>query len=198
MSLSRRAFLLQAGQAFAMLSGLSALPERSDAETQAARSATDNPFAAIWDRPREIVIHRQVTGERRRLLLWHPQEGWCRDGYSEACLLLRDVVANEVRQIDPGLLNMLYAIQSWYLANQVFEPLIITSGYRNAIRNQGIEGAAKNSMHTHGKAVDMKVRGLTTTQLWQMAAALRSGGVGYYPGKGFVHIDTGRIRYWQG
>lgn len=196
--LSRRTFLKQAGGAFLMLSGLSALSDRSDAEELAVRASVENPFAAIWQRPREVVIHRQATGERRRLLLWHPQEGWVRDGYSEACFMLRDVVVGEVKQIDLGLLNMLYAIQSWYLANSVFEPLIVTSGYRNPVRNLGIEGAAKNSMHTIGRAADVRVRGLTTTQLWQMAAALRAGGVGYYPGKGFVHIDTGRIRYWQG
>ncbi|WP_158020835.1 YcbK family protein [Chromobacterium sphagni] len=196
--LSRRGFLRQAGGAFLALSGLSALADRSDAEVLAARGLAGNPFAAIWERPREVVIHRQATAERHRILLWHPQQGWLRDGYIEACNLLRDVVAGEVRQIDLGLLNMLYAIQSWYLANGVYEPLVVTSGYRNPARNRGIEGAVKNSMHTYGKAADVRVRGLTTTQLWQMSAALRAGGVGYYPGKGFVHIDTGRIRYWQG
>ncbi|WP_434627495.1 YcbK family protein [Chromobacterium sp. CV08] len=196
--LSRRVFLRQAGGAFLALAGLPALAERSAAEELAAASQAGNPFAAIWQRPREVVIHRQATGERRRLLLWDPREGWLRDGYVEACRMLRDVVAGEVRQIDLGLLNMLYAIQSWYLANGVYEPLVVTSGYRNPVRNRGIEGAARNSMHTYGKAVDMRVRGLTTAQLWQMSAALRAGGVGYYPGKGFVHIDTGRLRYWQG
>jgi uncharacterized protein YcbK (DUF882 family) len=93
---------------------------------------------------------------------------------------------------------MLYAIQSWYLANGVHQPLVVTSGYRNPARNREIEGAAKNSMHTWGKAVDIRVQGLSTSQLWQMSAALRAGGVGYYPGKAFVHVDTGRVRYWQG
>jgi hypothetical protein len=26
---------------------------------------------------------------------------------------------------------------------------------------------------------------------------LRRGGVGYYPKTGFMHIDTGPIRYWS-
>jgi uncharacterized protein YcbK (DUF882 family) len=26
--------------------------------------------------------------------------------------------------------------------------------------------------------------------------SLRGGGVGYYPHSDFIHIDTGRIRYW--
>jgi uncharacterized protein YcbK (DUF882 family) len=29
-----------------------------------------------------------------------------------------------------------------------------------------------------------------------MAVDLKRGGVGYYPGSGFVHVDVGRVRYW--
>jgi uncharacterized protein YcbK (DUF882 family) len=29
-----------------------------------------------------------------------------------------------------------------------------------------------------------------------VAAALRGGGVGYYPRHGFVHVDVGPVRYW--
>jgi uncharacterized protein YcbK (DUF882 family) len=25
---------------------------------------------------------------------------------------------------------------------------------------------------------------------------LQGGGVGYYPGPGFIHVDIGRVRYW--
>jgi len=28
------------------------------------------------------------------------------------------------------------------------------------------------------------------------AVQLKAGGVGYYPRSGFVHVDTGDIRYW--
>lgn len=29
------------------------------------------------------------------------------------------------------------------------------------------------------------------------ALELRRGGVGYYPGSDFVHVDTGRVRSWS-
>jgi uncharacterized protein YcbK (DUF882 family) len=29
-----------------------------------------------------------------------------------------------------------------------------------------------------------------------VARALGLGGVGYYPRSGFVHLDTGPVRYW--
>ena len=28
------------------------------------------------------------------------------------------------------------------------------------------------------------------------AASLKLGGVGFYPSSNFVHVDTGRVRYW--
>jgi uncharacterized protein YcbK (DUF882 family) len=28
------------------------------------------------------------------------------------------------------------------------------------------------------------------------ARSLQLGGVGYYPASNFVHVDTGRVRYW--
>ena len=34
------------------------------------------------------------------------------------------------------------------------------------------------------------------TDLRDAARSLRLGGVGFYPGSNFVHLDTGRIRGW--
>jgi uncharacterized protein YcbK (DUF882 family) len=30
------------------------------------------------------------------------------------------------------------------------------------------------------------------------ARDLKRGGVGFYPKRGFVHVDTGDVRFWQG
>jgi uncharacterized protein YcbK (DUF882 family) len=29
-----------------------------------------------------------------------------------------------------------------------------------------------------------------------VAVSLKAGGVGYYPRRSFVHVDTGDVRYW--
>jgi len=47
-----------------------------------------------------------------------------------------------------------------------------------------------------GRAIDVRLRGLKTAQLRDMARKLHLGGVGYYAKSDFVHIDTGRPRYW--
>ena len=47
-----------------------------------------------------------------------------------------------------------------------------------------------------GKAIDIRVPGIKLEHLRDAARALKIGGVGYYPGSNFVHVDTGRVRYW--
>jgi uncharacterized protein YcbK (DUF882 family) len=39
---------------------------------------------------------------------------------------------------------------------------------------------------------------VSTARLRDLARALQRGGVGYYPKSDFVHIDTARVRYWEG
>ena len=55
------------------------------------------------------------------------------------------------------------------------------------------------SYHMYGRAIDIRLPGVPTPLLRDVAeyVADGSGGVGYYPGGDFVHIDTGRIpRRW--
>jgi len=55
---------------------------------------------------------------------------------------------------------------------------------------------AQKSQHVLGKAIDVRLRGLDTAELRDTARELQRGGVGYYASSDFVHIDTGRPRYW--
>lgn len=47
-----------------------------------------------------------------------------------------------------------------------------------------------------GKAIDVRLPGLSTRGLQEIALTMRRGGVGYYPKSDFVHLDTGRVRFW--
>ena len=60
------------------------------------------------------------------------------------------------------------------------------------------EQPATNSQHTVGKAIDVRIEGVSLSNLRGAAQSLGAGGVGYYPVSNFVHIDTGRVRQWQG
>ncbi|NBQ70815.1 MAG: DUF882 domain-containing protein, partial [Nitrosomonadaceae bacterium] len=52
------------------------------------------------------------------------------------------------------------------------------------------------SMHTHGKAIDIRLPGRKLSDIRSAAMSLQAGGVGYYPSSNFVHLDTGNFRYW--
>jgi hypothetical protein len=76
----------------------------------------------------------------------------------------------------------------------------IVSGFRapkyNLILRKKGRRVARKSEHTFGNAVDFRLPGVTTERLRSWARRQRLGGVGYYRDDGFVHMDTGPVRYW--
>ncbi len=76
----------------------------------------------------------------------------------------------------------------------------IISGYRSPAYNTLLlsqnQHVARHSLHLAGKAIDMSIPGIELRTVRNTAAALQLGGVGYYPGEGFVHIDSGNVRTW--
>lgn len=100
--------------------------------------------------------------------------------------------------MDPVLFDILYGLNGWLDYYNVRTEVILTSGYRDPRRNSKIEGAARNSLHTKGKASDIAVPGVSTRQVSLFGQWLGGGGVGWYPHKGFIHLDGGRVRSWRG
>jgi uncharacterized protein YcbK (DUF882 family) len=78
----------------------------------------------------------------------------------------------------------------------------VISGYRSPRTNETLRGngggQAKNSQHIQGKAIDVRLKGVATARVRDLAVGLKRGGVGYYDKSDFVHIDTARVRYWEG
>ena len=58
-------------------------------------------------------------------------------------------------------------------------------------------GVAKKSQHIQARAIDIRVPGVETRQLRDVALSLHRGGVGYYPVSQFVHVDVGPVRTWS-
>jgi uncharacterized protein YcbK (DUF882 family) len=61
-----------------------------------------------------------------------------------------------------------------------------------------LEGAALNSQHMRGMALDIHIPELDNDLVARDAATFVYGGVGMYPGRGFVHFDFGPLRRWVG
>lgn len=153
----------------------------------------------FWYRPRELWIRRQGTREEVKVTYWRDGQ-LVPEGYWQACALLRDVRANVMTTMDPTLLDILRGVVGFYQAWNWPHPVVLTSGFRTQKTNNALskEGAAKNSMHLYGKAADMYVPGVPPGDIAKLALHLRQGGVGFYPSRGFTHIDTGRLRSWRG
>lgn len=113
--------------------------------------------------------------------------------------ILRDFRTDEVKTIDPKLLDLLHAI-SKKLGLTKRQPIQIVSGYRspqtNAMLGAKSGGVVKKSYHVKGQALDFRVAAFELSQLRKAALSLRAGGVGYYPRSNFLHIDVGEFRHW--
>ncbi|TAL63607.1 MAG: DUF882 domain-containing protein [Burkholderiaceae bacterium] len=153
--------------------------------------------AAFWAQPRTLNLYRPATGEHRQLCYW--RDGRIEmDGYLAICRMLRDTHEDRAATIDVRLLNLLRGMTAWLAAAYgISEPYQVNSGFRTLTTNAATEGAARNSFHTKGMAVDGIVPGLSPEYLGRLIATFRAGGVGFYINKQhFVHSDVGRVRFW--
>jgi uncharacterized protein YcbK (DUF882 family) len=111
--------------------------------------------------------------------------------------LLRDFRTGDIHAIDPGVLDILFELQT--LADRD-EPFQVISGYRSPQTNAALRshssGVAEHSLHIQGRAIDVRLGGVATRKLQQLAMQMQRGGVGFYAQSDFVHLDNGRVRYW--
>ncbi len=98
---------------------------------------------------------------------------------------------SQLVKIDSELLQKLQQLR-----DLIGKPIMVNSGYRTPEYNKRV-GGAKNSYHMQGKAVDIKVNGLSISELKANALEVGFNGVGVY--KNFLHVDIRRIKVvWRG
>jgi uncharacterized protein YcbK (DUF882 family) len=148
-------------------------------------------------RPRVISILNVNTGERLENV-----EYWARGRYLPDALraldrIMRDHRTDTVHEIDPSLFDLVVAVQSRLEASG---PIHLVSGYRSPQTNAQLRrrdpGVARNSFHMRGEAMDLRVPGITTRNLYRAAVVENEGGVGFYPRTDFIHLDVGPSRTW--
>jgi uncharacterized protein YcbK (DUF882 family) len=144
-----------------------------------------------------LQLYNTHTGERIDIVYRRGDE-YIAGALAKLDYFLRDHVRGDVRHFDPHLYDVLYDLTS-----SVGHPggeIDIVCGYRTPATNESLRahstGVAKNSLHTHAEAIDLRMPGIDTLKLRKAALALRRGGVGYYPRSDFVHVDIGRVRQW--
>lgn len=152
-------------------------------------------FRHLLQEERKLRFYNLHTDERLQIC-------YCRNGlYDRRALkavdhILRDHRSGRIHPIEPRLLDLLHAL-SLKTGSNIFH---VISGYRtpatNSMLRQDGRMVASKSLHTLGKAVDIRMPRFDTKALYRVAVDLKGGGAGHYPGRNFVHVDVGRVRYW--
>ena len=146
--------------------------------------------------PRLLTFDNLHTGEKASVEYW-AQGRYLPDALQEVNFILRDYRNGEVHPIDPRLLDLLHQLHASLDSSKPFE---VISGYRSPATNAMLRatghGAASKSLHMKGMAIDIRLADKQLSDVHTAALRLRDGGVGYYPGPDFVHVDVGRVRTW--
>ena len=145
---------------------------------------------------RSLAFHNLHTDEKLRVTYWkdgkYDRAGWGRINHT-----LRDHYSGDEHPIDLRLMDLLFDLQT-KLHND--NPIEIISAYRSPKTNMHLasmsDGVAKQSYHTKGMAIDIRMAGTHLAQIHKTALAMHRGGVGYYPDSEFVHVDVGPVRRW--
>jgi uncharacterized protein YcbK (DUF882 family) len=163
----------------------------------AAASLADPAAASLFaPEARTLAFDNLHTGERAKVEYWANGE-YLPDALKQVNFILRDFRNGEIHPIEPKLLDLLTQLHASLDSTQPFE---VISGYRSPatnamLRSEG-HGTATKSLHMQGQAIDIRLADRNLSDLHAAAVKLRAGGVGFYPGPDFVHVDVGRVRYW--
>jgi uncharacterized protein YcbK (DUF882 family) len=156
-----------------------------------------------WDRAR-ISIERALsfrhrhTGETLKAV-YYADGRYVPGALREINFLFRDFRNDEVKEIDPALLDLLHSLRIQLESDRSYE---VFSAYRspetNAMLARETRGVARNSLHMQGMAIDIGVAGYRPTDIARVAWSMQRGGVGFYGRSNFVHVDVGPVRSWYG
>lgn len=188
---ARRHFLHATGT-LALAAGLMPLAPR-----QALASLPANQGLAGLPDARALAFDHTHTGEHVSLV-YAVGDRFVPEALTTLNGFLRDHYSGQVGTIDPQLFDLLFQVRRELGTDQPFQ---VISGYRSPATNMRLRntrggGVAKHSLHMDGKAIDIRLAGVPLADVRDAAKSLQGGGVGFYESDQFVHIDTGRVRYW--
>jgi len=149
------------------------------------------------------------TGGERTLKFFHTHTGnslqvvyfqqgdYNSDAFAQLKVFMADWRNGKQHDLDPELMDILWQLQQVTGSTNTWE---VISAYRSPETNELLRsrssGVAKSSQHLLGTAIDVRLRGEELAELRDNARSLKLGGVGYYEKSNFLHVDTGRVRYW--
>ena len=146
-----------------------------------------------------LRFYHTHTGERLDVV-YRRGDQYIPEALDQLDQYLRDHRTGDVRLFDPRLFDLLYDLTA-SLGDSGGE-IDVICGYRTPWSNEFLRtrnphtGVAQHSLHMQAQAIDIRLRGIPTSELRDAALRLHRGGVGYYRSSDFVHVDVGRVRHW--
>ena len=140
----------------------------------------------------KITMTRNDTGEKLTVRYRLPDGSYDAEALSKLNHLMRCRLTGSEMKMSVKLIELLDAVEDKFGK----KGLTLLSGYRTFKNNGRTPGAVKHSLHMLGWAADIRIPGYSSTKVKKYGQKLGVGGVGYYPYKGFTHLDVGKPRYW--
>lgn len=102
------------------------------------------------------------------------------------------------KAIQANIIRVIHTLQPYRI--KAGKPFYVNCGHRCPVHNKEVGGVA-NSVHRAGLAADITIEGLSAKQMFELLSDIDITqiptkpssifkGVGYYPKKGFVHVDN--------
>jgi uncharacterized protein YcbK (DUF882 family) len=147
--------------------------------------------------PYRLRFYQLHTGERLDVV-YRKGNDYDPEALARIDYLLRDYRNGEVRAYDPRLLDVLHELTQ--SLGRPSAEINVVCGYRtpgtNAYLRAHGHAVAEHSLHMQAMAIDIRIPGVSTSEIRDAALKLKRGGVGFYGEDGFVHVDVGRVRRW--
>jgi len=146
--------------------------------------------------PRSLSLLNVNSNETLSITYWS-DGAYHRDALDKLNQFLRDSKNSDQTEMDPLVFDVL-----WHTMQQTgySGTVEVLSAFRSAETNAWLasvsRGVARDSQHINGNALDVRFPGVPVFKMRQAARSLNMGGVGFYPRSGFIHLDTGPVRYW--
>jgi uncharacterized protein YcbK (DUF882 family) len=161
-----------------------------------APSVPEPPPVLDTTSPRTLSLFNVNSNESLTVTYW-ADGTYRREALNQLNHFLRDSQTGEQTEMDPLLFDVLWHTEE---ITGFHGTVDVLSGYRSPETNAWLasvsRGVARDSQHMNGNAMDIRFPDVPVFKIRQAARSLQLGGVGFYPRSGFVHLDTGPIRYW--
>jgi uncharacterized protein YcbK (DUF882 family) len=147
----------------------------------------------------ELKLHHLHSGEDIDVV-YRIGDTYIPEAIGKLDYFLRDSRTQDEKAYDPREFDVLHNVL--VRLGRPNGTIDIVCGYRTPWTNNFLRtrsrhtGVAKDSQHVQAKAIDIRIAGVRTRTLRDVALSLDEGGVGYYPRSQFVHVDVGPVRRW--